>query len=230
MDDALKRRLTGAVVLVSLAVIFVPMLVEEEPVLSPSIRESNIPVRPPPVLIDPESRRPPPPGPRDAGAADAGTEASADLSLPAPEKAADTPVAEVPPAPPSPAPEAAPPEPVQKRVTETPPPPVEPAPAVAASEPPKAPEKPAAAPAKASKPPSGWVVQVGTFADKSNAETTLARLRASGFDSFTEETRLGGKTMYRVRVGPEIQRDRAEAQRAEILAKFKLEGQVLKYP
>ena len=229
MDDALKRRLTGAVVLVSLAVIFVPMLVEEEPVLSPSIRESNIPVRPPPVLIDPESRRPPPPGPRDAGAEDAGSDAAADLSLPAPEKAADTSVAEVPPAPPSPAPGAAPAEPVQKRVTETPPP-VEPAPALAATEPPRAPEKPAAASAKASKPPSGWVVQVGTFADKDNAERTLARLRGSGFDSFVEETRLSGKTMYRVRVGPEIQRDRAEAQRAEILARFKLKGQVLKYP
>jgi DedD protein len=226
MDDALKRRLTGAVVLVSLAVIFVPMLVEEEPVLSPSIRESNIPVRPPPVLIDPESRRPPPAGPPDAGTADAGPDAVADLSLPAPEKAADTSVAEVPPA----VPEAVPPEPVEKRVTETPPPPAEPAPAVAAPEPPKAPEKPAAEPAKASKPPSGWVVQVGTFADKGNAERTLARLRASGYDSFIEETRVSGKTMHRVRVGPEIQRDRAEAQRAGILAKFKLKGQVLKYP
>jgi len=230
MDDALKRRLTGAVVLVSLAVIFVPMLVEEEPVLSPSIRESNIPVRPPPVLIDPESRRPPPPAPRDAGTADAAPDAAADLSLPAPEKAADTSVvAEVPPAPPSPAPEAAPPEPVQKRVTETPPP-AEPAPAVTAPEPPKAPEKPAAAVEKASKPPSGWVVQVGTFADKGNAERTLERLRTGGYDSFIEEIRVSGKVMHRVRVGPEIQRDRAEAQRAEILTKFKLKGQVLKYP
>ena len=222
MDDALKRRLTGAVVLVSLAVIFVPMLVEEEPVLSPSIRESNIPVRPPPVLIDPENRRPPPPGPRDAGIADTGPEPAADLSLPAPEKSAGTPVAEVPP--------AAPPEPVEKRVTETPEPPAEPAPAVAEPEPPKAPEKPASVPAKASKSPSGWVVQVGTFADKGNADRTLARLRASGYDSFIEEVRVSGKTMYRVRVGPEIQRDRAEAHRAGILAKFKLKGQVLKYP
>jgi DedD protein len=226
MDDALKRRLTGAVVLVSLAVIFVPMLVEDEPVLSPSIRESNIPVRPPPVLIDPESRRPPPPAAPDAGTADAGSDAVAALSLPAPEKAAETSAAEVPPA----APEAAPPEPVEERVTEMPPPPAEPAPAVAEPEPPKAPEKPAAEPAKASKPPSGWVVQVGTFADKGNAERTLERLRASGYDSFIEETRVSGKTMYRVRVGPEIQRARAEAHRAGILAKFKLKGQVLKYP
>jgi DedD protein len=226
MDDALKRRLTGAVVLVSLAVIFVPMLVEEEPVLSPSIRESNIPVRPPPVLIDPESRRPPPPGPRDAGIADAGPDTAPDLLLPAPEKAAETPVAEVSPA----APEVAPPEPVEKREAAPPEPPAEPAPAVAEPEPPKAPEKPAAAPEKASKPPSGWVVQVGTFADKGNADRTLARLRASGYDSFIEEVRVSGKTMYRVRVGPEIQRDRAEAQRAAILAKFKLKGQVLKYP
>ncbi|MEJ1489292.1 MAG: SPOR domain-containing protein [Candidatus Sedimenticola sp. (ex Thyasira tokunagai)] len=46
MNEGLKKRLVGATVLVSLAVIFVPMLLEKEPVLSGGITESNIPPRP----------------------------------------------------------------------------------------------------------------------------------------------------------------------------------------
>jgi DedD protein len=46
VEESLKRRLIGATVLVSLVVIFVPMLLEQEPVVSPTIDESNIP--PPP--------------------------------------------------------------------------------------------------------------------------------------------------------------------------------------
>jgi DedD protein len=46
VEESLKRRLIGATVLVSLVVIFVPMLLEQEPVVSPTIDETNIP--PPP--------------------------------------------------------------------------------------------------------------------------------------------------------------------------------------
>ena len=45
MDDRLKRRLIGAAVLASLAVIFVPMLVEEEPVPVPGSGPGGIPPR-----------------------------------------------------------------------------------------------------------------------------------------------------------------------------------------
>jgi DedD protein len=46
VDEKLKRRLVGATVLVSLAVIFVPMLLEDGPVVSTTIDETNIPPRP----------------------------------------------------------------------------------------------------------------------------------------------------------------------------------------
>ncbi len=46
MEERLKRRLIGATVLVSLVVIFVPMLLEQGPVVSPTIDETNIPPRP----------------------------------------------------------------------------------------------------------------------------------------------------------------------------------------
>jgi DedD protein len=48
VDEGLKKRLIGATVLVSLVVIFVPMLLEKGPVVSTTIDESNIP--PPPEV------------------------------------------------------------------------------------------------------------------------------------------------------------------------------------
>jgi DedD protein len=46
VDESLKRRLVGATVLVSLIVIFVPMLLEDESGRTPAIEGSNIPPRP----------------------------------------------------------------------------------------------------------------------------------------------------------------------------------------
>ena len=46
MDEGLKKRLIGATVLVSLVVIFVPMLLEEEPVVSTELEDDVIPNNP----------------------------------------------------------------------------------------------------------------------------------------------------------------------------------------
>ncbi len=220
MDDALKRRLTGAVVLVSLAVIFVPMLVEEEPVLSPRIRESNIPVRPPSVMIDPDSRRP------------AVTE-----SAPAP----TDPIPALPPAESMTPADTDPPPPVTTQAPESTVPTTKPAeqpatpteavkPVQAAKPAPPPAPKPPPAEKRPVKTPSGWVVQVGSFADKENAEKALAKLRLSGYDSFVEEVKVGSKSLYRVRVGPEVDKKRAESLNSQIADTLKLKGQVLRYP
>jgi len=47
VDEGLKRRLVGATVLVSLVVIFVPMLLEHEPEREPGIEQITIPPQPP---------------------------------------------------------------------------------------------------------------------------------------------------------------------------------------
>lgn len=81
-------------------------------------------------------------------------------------------------------------------------------------------EKPAARPAPVSKPPqpaatpaqgSGlWLVQVGTFGQKGNAERLAAGLKAKGFAAFVSPTQRAGKgVMYRVRVGPAGTREAA---------------------
>jgi DedD protein len=98
-----------------------------------------------------------------------------------------------------------------------------------ADEPAKAPESTAAPAIKPSN-VTGWVVQVGSFSKKSNAENLRNKLRNMGMASFVVTGKSNNKTVYRVRVGPEINRSDAEQVQATIKKKTKLNGLVMKYP
>lgn len=192
MDEAAKRRLTGAAVLVALVVIFVPMLVEErepgglgEPIVVPAPPEFDSRLEPPP----------PPPAPADVV-----------LPLPAPEPPGGRRV-EVLPEPPVTAPEAEP---------TTPAPPV--APAVPAD------PKPVPAGTRA------WVVQVASVNTRDGADKMQRDLRAKGYTAFVEEAVVNGKTYYRVRVGPEVDRKRADGVAKRIEATTGKKPMVQSYP
>ena len=211
MDDSLKKRLIGAVVLVSLAVIFVPMLVEDEPVVSGHITETNIPPRPELPTVDPQAQTS---GPGVGTPMEGGGQS---FALPMPESSS--------------APDSSP---VQPDIAPPPPPPIAEVPEKAAGPAPvetqPAPEKPASAtPAKPAG-SEGWVVQVGSFSDKGNADSVTDRLLKGGFKAFLEEIRVSDKVLYRVRVGPEAERERAVKLQAEIDASLKLKGQVRSHP
>lgn len=226
MDESLKKRLIGAVVLVSLAVIFVPMLVEDEPVVSSHISDTNIPPRPELQSVDLPGDAVPP---GDTGGTSGQNPQTYALPLPesvqnAPSSVPTTPV----PAPvadvaDTAAPPPPPPEPeIKPEITP------KPAPAPTAAPAPK----PAPAPAATAKPlsPGSWVVQVGSFSDKANADALSARLRTAGYEAFQDDVRVGDKVLYRVRVGPEADRQRAEKLQADILSSLKLNGQVRSHP
>jgi len=68
----------------------------------------------------------------------------------------------------------------------------------------------AAPPAVAPPPESGWAVQLAALSKRDAAERMVADLRGRGYPAFVLEHRADGKALYRVRVGPEAQRDRAE--------------------
>jgi DedD protein len=212
VDDRLKRRLIGAAVLVSLAVIFVPMLVEEDPVPAPPVQGTNIPPRPdltfksqilkeevsvPTDAAQPESPQTPPP--------------LADEPPPVEE--------------PKPLEDAKPVEEARPAVTASRPkatdsvdkdrekpkekPALLPAPVAKATPPPV----PAPAPAvKATPPPkiSHWVVQVGNYPTREKAAAVASALKGRGLDAFVEN--LGGQSpAFRVAVGPEEERRQADA-------------------
>ena len=93
---------------------------------------------------------------------------------------------------------------------------------------PRQPEKLAADSMKPSL--SGWVVQVASVQNKDNALALKDRLRSLGFDSFVEQVKTSKGLLFRVRVGPELQRSNAEQLRADLAEKSALKGIVLQYP
>lgn len=76
-------------------------------------------------------------------------------------------------------------------------------------------------PAAVSSSREGWTVQLGSFASRDNAQRLVRELKGKGFEAFMLE---GGGTsgkLYRVRVGPERDRDAAAA----LAARLRLAGQ-----
>jgi DedD protein len=198
VDEGLKRRLVGATVLVSLVVIFVPMLLDDDPVIETGIYKTNIPPMP---ERDYSSRVIP----------------SADEKL-------ATPPAER-------RPEIVP----LKRPTQTTgseKPVTTPAPVVSQD---KVVEKPVAD-SPAVEPRVGltaWVVQVGSFSSRENAEKLVSQIRAMKYAAFMEQADVDGKTLFRVKVGPEIDRKLAEKMLASLnkdLKSLNLKGSIKSYP
>ena len=67
-----------------------------------------------------------------------------------------------------------------------------------------------------------WVVQVGSFSKSKSAEDLVARLRLAGLSAFSEKISSASGTVYKVRIGPELDRDKA----AQLARKVKNEHQL----
>ena len=105
-----------------------------------------------------------------------------------------------------------------------------PAPTSAAPESRPEPE-PTRAAAVEAPPTKGWSVQVGSFANRENAEREVGALRRQGFRSFlTEGSPSGGKRLYHVRVGPEADRAAAQALTGRLESSGRSGSFVVPYP
>lgn len=212
MDETLKKRLVGATVLVSLVVIFVPMLLEDEPMVESGISETNIPPKPerdfssrvipaedeelaiPPVSHRPEivPLKPPPAAVVEKSAPPAAEEKAA------PSAATETAKAD-PPA-----------QPAAAKPAEPAPPVVEPREGLTA-----------------------WVIQVGSFSNRENAENLVEKIRTLKYAAFMEQADVEGKTLFRVKVGPEVDRKLADKLLVKLnkdLKSLNLKGTVRSYP
>jgi len=196
MDEGLKRRLIGATVLVSLVVIFVPMLLQHEPVLEQEIHKSNIPPRPD---RDFRSRVVP--------------SESEQLALP-PKEIARIQAEE---------------RPSLTEQKKTPPPPSRPV----SGQTGQAGSRTSPAVVEPRVGLSAWIIQVGSFSKRENAEKLIVQLRGKSFSADIEQASVKGRTMYRVLVGPEVDRKRAEAMLARLnreVEALKLKGKLKSYP
>jgi DedD protein len=90
-----------------------------------------------------------------------------------------------------------------------------------------APAPPAAPPANSTT--GMWAVQLGSFSNKANAEKLAADLRKQGYAAFLSQLDTGSGTLHRVRIGPQKDRDAAEAMAARLL-KVDIKGQVVPHP
>lgn len=102
-----------------------------------------------------------------------------------------------------------------------------------------APNSPASAPAPAAstptpekhpvlKPaPGAWVVQLGSFSSEQNAWALRDKLRNKGYHAFVERVSEGNKMVIRVRIGPELQRAKAEAVQQKLAKEMKIKGIVM---
>ncbi len=207
-----RRRLVGAIVLVLLVVVFLPMALDNKP--RPLSKNVDIQV---PALDSAENKFPaaaPPPASPSAVPQEATTEAkSADnvSASPPPATASPTPVPEPEPEPaPAPAPTVPPAEPEKK---------AEPAKQVELSKPAPSVKEPRREPPKAATAleSEGYVIQLGAFSDAANAKQLHQRLRAARMPAYLEpiKTPQGQKT--RVRVGPFASEDAAEKARQRLL-------------
>lgn len=171
MEQPLKQRLIGAVILISLAVIFIPMVIGQKPtaleVISIEIPEPPKDLNSKIVALPKQSK-----------------EVFAEISI-----SKDTGVVVT---------KAVIPSPPKVEVVEI---------------------------------IKGWVIQVGSFSDEKNANGLSDKLKKAGFTSFVQKSVGKKSALYRVRVGPELKKDKAESIKDKLQKQLKLTNAiVVKYP
>ena len=244
MEERLKQRLVGAIVLVSLAVVFVPMLLDTPHDLREEASTAPIPERPQDrfeseamiPLGEPETPRLDAEVEREHGRyASGGDAASRPVSSEAPvsvsirestESPAPTPAFGSAPAGGSDdAGGAAPAGGSADASASAPGSGASPARSEAAS-PAQEGSSGERQPAAAS---NGWAVQLGSFRESGNALALRDRLRAKGYPSFIESGTSAQGRISRVFVGPASDRGGAEDSVAKLRREMRLEGIVVPY-
>ncbi len=78
---------------------------------------------------------------------------------------------------------------------------------------------------------SAWVVQAASLSSQENAQKLVVRLREAGLPTPDPElVDIRGKRYYRVRVGPVVERSRAEAMLGKVSEIAGTQAQVQRYP
>jgi DedD protein len=210
MEQTLKQRLVGAIILVSLAVIFIPIILEG-PDDDWSPRGTNMP-EPPRMDYGADMELALPPVEtlevEESEAGESGEpEESIVVAAPAPAQVVAPPAAQ-------PAEHAEPAAPAAQSTTA------------------RAPEKTAAEKKTGSlpEPPPGWYIQVGSFSQRMNAEGLRDRLQAAGHTTRIQTINIGKAQVYRVLVGPATSRANAEEKSARLAAQQQIKGIVIEYP
>lgn len=74
-----------------------------------------------------------------------------------------------------------------------------------------------------------WVIQVGAFSSEANAKGLQDKLKSAGYAAFVKAGKSASGNLYKVYVGPEIRRMQLEQQKSELERKYNLKALILKY-
>ncbi|MCX7557578.1 SPOR domain-containing protein [Xanthomonadaceae bacterium JHOS43] len=87
-----------------------------------------------------------------------------------------------------------------------------------------------APPAVKAAPAEGFAVQIGALRSETDANVLRDRARAAGFASYVERIATANGALWRVRVGPELQRANADRLKSEVKTKLGIDGNVVPHP
>ena len=72
-----------------------------------------------------------------------------------------------------------------------------------------------------------WVVQIGSFAETGNAQRLVEQLRVDGMPAYRDQVTSASSSVYRVRVGPFLEREEALRTRQQLSERFSIDGVVM---
>jgi DedD protein len=202
-----KHRIIGAIVLVALAVILVPLVLDErEPpsdlkgISEIPARQSNLAATETKVVVTPVANlaNPEKNGPNQTPTDSTKTPATSPAETTVVETQPETPA-----------------EPAEKSKT------AKPKTQAKASE---------AEKTKAAVPAKGWIVQVGVYSNADNAARVSEKLKSHGLAVTAESVKIEGGKAMRLRVGPYRERAAALKAQAQIQKEVGVQGMVLAYP
>ena len=75
----------------------------------------------------------------------------------------------------------------------------------------------------------GWAVQIGAFANQSNAKALQKQIKQQGYDVFLQEVSGTNRTLTKVMVGPKPHRSQANEIKMQLEANIQLKGVVIEY-
>lgn len=79
-------------------------------------------------------------------------------------------------------------------------------------------------------PGNAFALQVSTVTIKDNAYALRDKLRKDGYSAYVESSTKNGKTSYRVRIGPELEKSRLEKMKATLSKEQGLDGFIVNHP
>lgn len=221
MNDILKQRLVGALVLIALGVVFWPVIfietdrgaLDRSSQMQPMPRLDDVVIPDPTPLKDVE---PVSAADRIAEAAEVEAQAST-ASSPEPAPSSEPVKSEKPAAAPAP----------EKKVAKAAKPAAKPAPKPAA--------KPAAKPTPASPAldedgiPIAWVLQVASLSSRDKADELTAQLIAKDYKAYSRAIRKDDAVLYRVFVGPVFEREKLASVKKDIDRQLKVSAIIARY-